>query len=326
MSQELPFDPFSFIEGPHKQTILGAFCSFVSEPLSVQKFILLPDGDRLSLEITTPEGWKSTDPTVVMVHGLCGSHKSPYLVRFAKRLESMGIRAVRCNLRNCGSGFGHAKHMYHCGRSEDIFECIKVLKKETPESPFVLAGFSLGGNIVLKLAGELGSSGSAFLAGVISVSPPVELYSSVVMLGKEENSLYENYFYKLLREDVHYRHNKYKDLPRIRLPKGLKLYEFDQIYTAPISGFKSAFDYYDKCSAANVVEDIGVPCHILLSEDDPIISSSSLDKFSLPSYVTVFKTKKGGHLGYLGKSEDGKGYYWLDSKLTDWVKGFVGLS
>lgn len=322
MSQELPFEPFPFFTDPHKQTIINSFFNLLFEPPSERKLVHLPDGDKISLEISTPREWKPTDLTVLLVHGLCGSHRSPNLVRMTKRLEPMGIRTVRYNMRGCGSGKGLAKHIYHSGRSEDLFEAIKALKKEFPESPIVLIGFSLGGNLVLKLAGELGSIGKEFLKGVIAVSPPVDLYSSVQMLGDPTNAMYERYFYRMLRADVHYRHKKFKDLPNIRLPRNLKLYEFDQLYTAPTCGFKNADDYYSKCSSANVVPDIVIPTKILLAEDDPIISSGSLDQFAIPAAVDLFKTKKGGHMGYLGTPGTEKGFYWLDSLLVDWILEF----
>lgn len=322
MSQELPFEPFSIFSNPNHQTILGSYLNFLWEPTSERKPVVLPDGDRIMVEVTTPKAWKPTDLTVVLVHGLCGSHRSPNLVRMVKRLEPLGIRGVRYNMRGCGSGRGYAKNIYHSGRSEDLFEVLKVLKKEHPDSPIVLIGFSLGGNIVLKLVGEMNVIGSKYLKGVIAVSPPVDLYSSVQMLGDPKNSIYERYFYKLLRADVHYRHKKFKDLPKIRLPRSLKLYEFDQLYTAPFCGFKSAIDYYSKCSAAHVVEDISIPCRVLLSEDDPIIAPSSLDKYVLPSNISIFKTKKGGHMGYLGSPRSEKGFYWLDSLLVDWIREF----
>jgi len=320
VSQELPFEPFSIFSDPNHQTILSSYLNFLWEPPSERKAVTLPDGDKIMIEITTPKTWKPNDLTVVLVHGLCGSHRSPNLVRMVKRLEPLGIRGVRYNMRGCGSGRGYAKNIYHSGRSEDLFEVLKVLKKEHPESPIVLIGFSLGGNIVLKLVGEMNVIGSKYLKSVIAVSPPVDLYSSVQMLGDERNGLYERYFYKLLRSDVHYRHKKFKDLPRVHLPRNLKLYEFDQLYTAPFCGFKNAIDYYNKCSAAHVVEDIDIPCRILLSEDDPIIASSSLDRYTLPSNINVFKTKKGGHMGYLGSPRSEKGFYWLDSLLIDWIR------
>lgn len=319
MSQELPFDPFPLFDSPHRQTIVGSLLNFLFEPVSVRKLVTLPDGDQISLEITTPPNWKPTDLTVFLVHGLCGSHKSPYLIRLANRFTPLGIRTVRYNMRGCGSGKGLAKQIYHSGRSDDVFESIKALKKDHPDSPILLIGFSLGGNIVLKLAGELGSIVEPYLSGVIAVSPPVDLYSSVQMIGDKSNVIYETYFYRLLRADVHYRHHKFKDLPRIRLPRSLKLYEFDQLYTAPYTGFSSALDYYDKCSSGPLVSDIAIPCKILLSEDDPIISAAALDGYRLPTNVSVFKTKKGGHMGYLAKPS-GKGIYWLDSVIEDWIR------
>lgn len=322
MSEELPFEPMPFLTDPHYQTIVSAFCNILTEPLSVQMVVRLPDGDKLSLEVTTPKGWKETDLTVMLVHGLCGSHQSANLVRMAKRFESQGIRAVRFNMRGCGSGRGLAKNIYHCGRSEDIFEALKFLKKGHPSSPIILIGFSLGANITLKLVGELNSLGSEYLKGAIAVSPPVDLYSSVQMLGDPTNEMYEKYFYKLMREEVHFRHGKFKDLPPIQLPKNMKIYEFDQLYVAPMAGFENVMDYYDKCSAIRVVEDIRIPCKILLSKDDPIISPHSLDDCSLPSNVRLYKTKQGGHMGYLSKPTKDKTRFWLDHKLEDWIQEF----
>jgi hypothetical protein len=321
MSQEIPFEPFSFFTDPHHQTIISSMFNFLSEPVSIRKTVLLPDGDQLAYEVTTPPGWKETDGTVLLVHGLCGSHRSPNLIRMVNRLEPKGIRCVRYNMRGCGSGRGLSQKLYHSGRSEDVFSVLKALKTEHPDSPITLIGFSLGGNLVLKLAGELHTLADQYLEKVIAVSPPVDLHSSVQMLGQPENGIYERYFYKLLRADVHDRQRLFKGLPRIRLPRNLKLYEFDQLYTAPAAGFSDVIDYYDKCSSSAVVENIAIPCRILLSEDDPIISPHSLDSFNLPPNIEVFKTKKGGHMGYLASPTDEKGFYWLDSLLVDWVLG-----
>ncbi len=318
MHEELIFNPFPYLENPHHQTIVSGLFSFSSEPESTQRLILLPDGDRISLEISTPKEWKPDDPTVVMIHGLCGSHRSPNLTRTVKRLLPKGIRSVRFNMRGCGSGRGMAKHIYHGGRSDDLFECIKILKKEAPDSPITLIGFSLGANISLKLSGELGDLGSKFLDKVIAVSPPVDLYSSIQKIGSPENEMYESYFYRLLRADVYHRHRTFKDLPPVSLPIDLKLYEFDQIYVAPQCNFKSAHDYYDRCSSIHFIPQISIPCKILLSEDDPIVSSTSLDSMDLPSNIRLFKTKKGGHMGYIGNPSEG--FFWLDSLLSDWIQ------
>ncbi len=325
MSQELPFEPFPFIENPHRQTIISSMFSILPKVDSQCRLIPLPDGDKLAVEITACSSWKPSDWTIVMVHGLCGSHESPYLVRMVKSLESDRVRCIRVNMRGSGSGRGLARHMYHGGRSDDIFEVIKWVKAETPDSPILVMGFSIGGNLVLKMAGELGTLADRFFSGVIAISPPADLYSSVILIDHPDNSIYEKYFLKMMRADVEYRHNKFKELPPVSLPRDLKFYEFDQLYTAPQYGFADARDYYEKCSAAPLISQISVPCRILLAEDDPIVSPWTLERYKLSSSVKVFKTKKGGHMGYLGNNGDGKGIYWLDSKLREWIKDMTGL-
>ncbi len=319
MHRDLHFDPCPFLSDPHQQTIISSFFNWLSEPISQQKIVSLPDGDKISLEITTPIGWKEDHVTVFMVHGLCGSHQSPYLIRLAQRLEALGIRSVRFNMRCCGSGRGMARNIYHSGRSEDVFYALKAIHQDHPLSSVILIGFSLGGNIVLKMAGELHHLADRFLHKVFAISPPVDLLSSVHMMGQEKNAVYAKYFYRTLRNEILYLHKKFKELPRIQLPKDLTLYELDQLYTAPRCGFMDAHDYYAKCSSVHFVNDITVPCRILLSEDDPIVSSTSLDSHSLPSNVELYKTKKGGHMGYLGNPAHEKGFHWLDSLLIEWI-------
>jgi predicted alpha/beta-fold hydrolase len=320
MFRELSFNPFPLIADPHRQTILAAFLNFLSSPSSKQKLVRLPDGDHISLEITTPEGWKGSDPTVMLVHGLCGSHKAPNISRMARRLELLGVRSICFNMRGCGSGKGLARQIYHGGKSEDLFECLKVVKKEHPDSPITLIGYSLGGNVSLKMVGELGSMGSYFLNGVIAVSPPVELDASAKRLLLPENAMYNRYFYRVLRAMIYEMRKVFRDLPSIHLPKDLSLYEFDRIFTIPTLGFSNVSDYYHKCSSAHLIGDITIPCRILVSRDDPIIDSDSLDAYHLPKNIEVFKTNQGGHMGYLGFSEGRWGFYWLDSVLLDWIK------
>ena len=220
MNHELPFEPFFLLSGPHHQTILGSLIYYFHRSrFGADVSSIFADGDKLSVEISTPKGWKANDLTVILVHGLCGSHRSPYLVRMVKRLKPLGIRVVRINLRGCGSGKGLAKYMYHSGRSEDVFEVIKQLKVETPDSPFVLIGFSLGGNIVLKMGGELGLFGQEFFSRVnCSQSSGGSLFQ-YSHAGKADNAIYEKYFIRLMCADVRYRHRKFKDLPRIKLPQ-----------------------------------------------------------------------------------------------------------
>lgn len=317
--KELDFDPCPLISHPHPQTYFSSFTYWISAPRSEPKTVSVSHGDKIVMEVTKPKNWKETDPIVLCVHGLCGSHSSSYLLRLVNRLEPLGIQVVRFNMRGCGSGKGLAKQIYHSGRSEDVFEALKVLKNEFPHAPITLIGFSLGGNIVLKLMGELGSLGGHFVDRVIAVSPPVDLTTSSLRIQIAADGMYERYFYRRLRKDVHDLHRKFRDLPPIQLPRRLKLAEFDAIYTVPRVGYTSVSDYYSRCSSLHYVEDITTPCQILWSHDDPIVDHSSLDTLRLPSHIEIYKTKTGGHMGYLGNPSNPRGFFWLDSVLEEWI-------
>jgi hypothetical protein len=320
MPTELPFDPSPFFNNTHLQTIFGCCLQLCLPPSSKTTYVALPDRDVLAMEISTPKSWKSTDPTVVMVHGLCGSHRSSNLVRMAKKLTQKGVRAVRVNLRGCGSGKGLSRHIYHGGQSADVLESLKVLKGQFPSSPITLIGFSLGGNIVLRLAGELLSDASKYFQKVIAVNPPVDLYSSILLLDHPDNAIYQRYFLKNMKDDVLYRHRKFPDLPKFEWPKNLTCLEFDRIYSAPHFGFSNVLDYYDKSSCKYLIPLIRIPAKILWSKDDPIIRRQTFEGWDLPENIQVFVTQKGGHMGYLGRTGKYKKFYWLDYLLLDWIE------
>lgn len=319
MIKRLPFDPFPLLSDPLKQTVIGAKLHFQKEPLSVRKLIPLPDGDQIAVEITTPKNWKNTDRTVIMVHGLAGSHRSPYLIRLVNQLEPRGIRVIRFNMRGAGSGKGLSRQIYHSGRSEDLFEAIRILKGETPDSTFTLIGFSLGGNISLKLAGELAHEGAKYLNSVIAVSPPADIEASVRMMSQPANRWVEKHFCKKISAHITHMHATF-NMPPIDFPEDWSLAQFDELYKVPLCGFTDAKEYYKQCSAKYYVEDIKIPCRVLFAEDDPFIPHNCLDDRQLPSNVEVFKTERGGHMGYLGYPRSLRGFRWLDSLMLEWIE------
>lgn len=318
MSEQPVFKPFPLWTGCHSQTIAAIFLSFGRSQLSsLKRFVYLKDGEKLVMEITTPKGWKETDETVLLLHGLCGSHRSSYIIRMARKLHKKGIRTVRVNLRGCGSGRGHAMKMYHAEASEDVWEAIKEIKRDAPHSPLTVLGYSLGGNIVLKMGGERGKEAKGFIKKIISINPPIHVQSTIEHLSK--NSFYERYFMAALREDVAYRHETFEELPPIRIPSQMTLLEFNEFYIAPQSGYESATDYYYACSSGRLVHLIAVPCHILFSRDDPIVDCNLLDQEGLPENIDVLITDHGGHLGYLGIPGQKGGFHWMDSVILRWI-------
>jgi uncharacterized protein len=318
MKKDIEFDPFPIFQGPHQQTVFGAFLFVPKSPDSVTRIIPVDEKNAITIETTTPAIWKISDPTVVLVHGLCGSHESPSVIRIAKVLLSRGIKVVRLNLRNCGSAKNLSKTIFHGGQSNDVLEALKVVKQDSLESPIVLMGFSMGGNIILKLAGELGSKASKYFDMLIALNPPVDLYASAVIMERFSRKVYLGYFMYLLRTSILELRKNFPELPEIVIPYSANVMDYDRLYTVPTFGFKDIADYYKKCSCIHYLPDIKIPTKILVADDDPVICSERLIDAPVSNSTDVYRAKKGGHLGYLGHPNRKRGFYWLDNLVLEW--------
>ena len=314
------FSPFPLLRGPHLQTIAAAKLRlWRREPPGAVRVVPLPDGDRIALVVSTPPQWRPDDPSILLLHGLCGCHQSSYMMRMALKLWRRGIRAIRMNMRGCGAGVGLARQPYHSGRSADVLAVLEDLQRQWPHSPVTLLGFSLGGNVMLKFAGELGRRAETFCTQIIAVCPPADLAACSRLLSQPSNRLYERYFMRRLLAAVAERHRLFPDLPPVTLPDRLSLYQFDNLFTAPQCGFADADDYYARSSAAPWVPHITLPCRILFAGDDPVIDATVFDGAALPANVEVVRTPQGGHMGFLGCPGRPGGYRWMDACLLDWI-------
>lgn len=316
----LEFKPL--IKSGYYQTIIGSLIDFERELKSTTHFVKLPDEDLIALEISKPPSWKEGDWTIVLIHGLCGSHKSHYMKRLARKFFRMGCQVVRVNLRGCGSGKGFARGIYHCGCSGDLFEVLKYLQGLHPSSPKAIVSFSLGANVSLKLAGELGEGAKEHIKGVIAVGPPVDLFASARLFTHPDNKFYANYFAKLLMESYSFLHSHFQDLPPLELPKNSSFNDIDELYIAKRANFVNAYEYYYHSSSKRVIPNIAIPTKILFALDDPIIKATSLDDLILPEHVHVYKTQHGGHIGFIGRNIFTE-FRWMDNVLTNWVKEWV---
>lgn len=308
------FRALPFLANPHLQTLLGSGLGPWREPPSATRRVALPDGDQLALEVSRPRGWTPTAPTVVLVHGLCGSHRSSYMVRLAAKLVAAGVRAVRLNLRGNGSGAGLARRPYHAGSSHDVRVALEALRAETPGSPLWLVGFSLGGNIVLKLAGELGREGGELLRGVSAICPAVDLPACARRLEQPHNWLYERLFVGWLVDEIRRRHALTGE-PLPPLPARPRAIELDDLYTAPRAGFAGADEYYRQTSALPLLRRIELPCRILVADDDPLVDSSWAERTRLSAPVRLLRTPLGGHMGFLRAP----GRWFMDEAVLRWV-------
>jgi predicted alpha/beta-fold hydrolase len=314
------FRPLPILRGGHAQTVAAMFWpsrsgSYASE----HRLIDLPDGDRLVLVVSTPPEWRPEHRTVVLVHGLCGCYGSPYMKRIAGKLYRRGIRAIRVNLRGCGSGAGLARYPYHSGRSDDARQVIEWLDHASPESPVTLVGFSLGGNIVLKMAGEDADRPSGKLDSLISISPPIDLIACSQLIEQPHNRIYDRYFVRRLLSDIRERQRFFPDLPVVEFPSRPTLRAFDDLYTAPRSGFRDALDYYTRASSGPLVERIVVPTLIVSSRDDPFIAVAPFEQLPQRRNIELCITQHGGHLGFLGFTGQWLNYRWMDELVVDWI-------
>ena len=319
-----PFQPFLFFKSGHAQTVLSQVMSYIPTiDNGIKHLVKLPDGDTIVL-IETPPGLKqslSSNRIVLLVHGLTGSQDSSYMQRGAHYLSVAGFRVFRMNLRGCGAGFRLAQKLYHSGRSEDIHHINHWISKHHPDSPISLAGFSLGANLVLKLAGELGRNDyPAFnLDSFIAVSPPLNLATSVKLLLHKKNHFFDAYFTKRLIKDINEKRHFISTLPKLNSSQIKSVLDFDEYITAPQNGFKNAKDYYEQSSSGPYIQDIKLPTLILHAKDDPFIGNADFYKIQKKTNIDLLITQFGGHVSWIGNTDQFFNLRWMDRVILKWV-------
>jgi predicted alpha/beta-fold hydrolase len=310
-----------FLGNRHVQTLLGHFWKGILRPLvSQERHVLLPDGDRLVLHDSIPDTWRPGGLIALLVHGLGGCHLSGPVQRLSALLLARGVRAVRIDLRGSGRGVALARRIYNGGCSADVRVALEEIHSWSRPSPLALVGFSLGGNIALKLAGEAAAAPVAGLERVAAVAPPIDLERCAAMLAAPRNRFYEVHFLRCLVRQVRDVERYATGKPSTRFPGRLTLRQFDDMYTAPRGGFANALDYYRRSSAMHVVPEIGVPTLILTSMDDPFIAPEPFQHLRIPANVSVRLVPRGGHLGFLGW-EGRMIVRWAEREVADWIQG-----
>ncbi len=316
------FLPAALLGSAHHQTILGSVLGGRAALNGTrQRRLRLADGDQLVLCDNTPLSWNKGCPVVLLLHGLAGSSESGYMLRLAAKLNDRGVRVLRLNHRGCGAGAELADRPFHAGRTEDVAAAVELAVSLCPDSPLAVVGFSVSGNTLLRYLGENPAGVAAAVRQGIAVCPPVDLLASVRCLQKTAGGrFYDRYFCRKLRRQIIGTRLWKEHLPlvqSVRNPQGLL--EFDDLFTAPASGFSSAEDYYSKASACTVIHQISVPVQILAAADDPVVNPEPLLEASRPQHVQLTVTSAGGHLGYIGRSGVDPDRRWMDWRIVDWL-------
>ena len=262
-------------------------------------------------------------PLVVLFHGLEGSVESPYIIGTMKALDRAGYASVLMHFRGCGSHPNKKPRAYHSGDTADAKAWIAHLNRTYADVPLYAVGFSVGGNVLLKLLGEWGSNAPLHVA--VAVSVPMRLDISADTLEKGFAKLYQGYLLRPLKESLLKKYQLFDmqhylgiDEARVRAIETIR--EFDDLYTAKMHGFSSAQAYYEASSSRQYLKDIAVPTLILHAKDDPFMTPEVLPREDeLSPSVTLEVHEHGGHVGFVSGGLL-KPEYWLKERIVTFLE------
>jgi len=322
------FVPRRGLSSGHLQTIAGNFyprpafrLAAVSETVEVNP----ADSSHVLCHChwqAEPE--RATRLTLVLVHGLEGSSDSRYIQGIAARAWNAGWNVVRMNMRTCGGTETLTPTLYHSGLSGDVGVVVRHYAERFGLKRVALAGYSMGGNLVLKLAGELGADAPSQLHSVVAVSPSIDLGHTADALHRRENWLYERRFLRSLIRRFQLKATLFPRVYDPRLADGIRsLREYDERITALYSGFASADDYYNRASAVRVVDRIRVPALVIHALDDPFVPITPETRAALEAnpFITLLQSEHGGHCAFLAKTDriSGDDGYWAETTLLRFI-------
>jgi uncharacterized protein len=316
------FVPRRLFRGGHLQTLASFFLA--------RRIELSPPEERLievepGICVLCHCHWqpdRQSALTVIIVHGLEGSSDSQYMLGLAAKGLAAGMNVIRMNQRNCGGSDGLSPTLYHSGRSPDVAAVAQNLIDRDNIGRFALVGFSMGGNLVLKTAGEWGSDGPRQFEAVAAVCPSLDLAASADALHLPANRLYELYFIWKLRRRFLAKARLFPEKFDTRRLRGItSLRDFDDKITAYYSGFDGAADYYARAAAAKVIDRIAAPTLILHAANDPFIriTQPSRQKILSNAHIQFVETADGGHCSFLA-DRDGDDGRWAERKVVSFLQ------
>jgi predicted alpha/beta-fold hydrolase len=258
-------------------------------------------------------------PTLLALHGLEGSSTAHYMRGLAQKALRAGFNAILLNQRNCGGTEHLGPGLYHSGLTDDAAFVLTELASRDGLQSVVVAGYSLGGNLALKLAGERTDGTLPSLKAVCAVSPVLELGDCVRALERRSNAIYQWNFVRNLKARMRRKARSYPGRFSLdKLPAIRTVREFDEAYTAPHFGFRDADDYYHRAAAMRVIDRIRIPALVIAASDDPFVPTEPFHRSPVTAnpHITLVVTEHGGHCGFLGPRDgpDDDGY-WAEQRV-----------
>ena len=321
------FVPRPSLRSGHKMTLFswGNPRYFPRLPVPTRRYFDVAHDARVAADCHwQPRPW--TRPTLVALHGLNGSSEAHYMRGLAAKAFARGMNVVRLNQRNCGDTERLSAGLFHSGLTADAAHVIDELIAVDGLSALAVAGYSLGGNLALKLAGEYGDRAPRAVQAVTAVSPIIEIGECVTALERRANLLYQWNFVRDLKRRMR-RKDRFRpglfDLKKLRDIRTVR--EFDEAYTAPYFGFKDAEDYYYRASAMRIVDRIRLPALVIAAEDDPFVPSRPFrdPKVTGNPHVLLLICEHGGHCGFVGPAAGDDDGYWAERQIVEFVERYT---
>ncbi|WP_318418411.1 hydrolase [Photobacterium leiognathi] len=313
------FTPAFGLQNPHIQTLLPRFVRRVPLFTPITQRITTPDDDFLDLAWTAqPEPSNSTEPLMILFHGLEGSFHSPYANGLLHAAKQQGWLAVMMHFRGCSEELNKQPRGYHSGEIEDARFFITWLRQQFPYRPFVAVGVSLGGNVLVNYLAHYGDKSE--LVAAQAISPPLDLASCSERIQQGFSKVYQQYLLSSMKRTTAKRIDHHPDkmpLSQQALDEIKTVWQFDNLITAPLHGFLNADDYYQRCSGINQLEKITSPLRIIHAKDDPFMTEAVIPKQTLPNNIEYDLLEKGGHVGFVGGTLF-KPQFWLEHTVPQW--------
>lgn len=320
------FIPLGLLRNPHAMTIAANFWPRRVPMLgkSVSRLFAVEPGTQVRGECHWQQNPRE-HPTLVLLHGLEGSCESNYMRGTGEKAWVAGFNVVRLNQRNCGGTEQLTPTLYHSGLSCDLHAVVHALIEHDRLPEIFAAGFSMGGNLVLKMAGDVGASAPAELRAVVAVAPALDLASCADALAAPRNFIYEHHFVTRLKRHMRYKARLFPQLYELRRVPGFRrigtVKDFDDVITARFCGFADASDYYARSSAARVISEIRVPALIITSKDDPFVP---FEPFQNPAIhanprITLIATERGGHCAFISR-EGADERFWAEARIVEYCR------
>lgn len=324
-----PFRPAWWLRNAHAQTVFSTLFRKLPQVLREREVMALSDGDFIDLDWHKPQGWSEQKPLVLIVHGLSGSSESHYVLGLQQALAIRGWASVALNCRGASGRQNNLPKAYHAGSSDDLAQALEFIRQRHPHTPRAIVGYSLGGNMTLKLLGE--NPGSEMVFAAVAVSVPLLLPLCSDRMDKGFSRVYRQHFMGALtahwEEKMRHLERSGNEAGASRVREQLKrgpfrsFWHFDNEIVAPLHGFHDVHDYYQRSSSRQFLAHITTPTLVIQAHDDPFMTSDVIPAaHELSSSVHFELCRKGGHVGFIEGGSPRAPRYYLEGRIPAFLQ------